>query len=191
MWGIRWFGTMAASGALLLGCEQHTPSLAGERSASSETAFIVTSEAFRNQQPIPKKYTADGDNISPPLHWIGVPPGAKEYALIVEDPDAPHPPWIHWVIYKIPVTVTSLGEAMPHDLNLADPAGAMQGKNSWETVGYRGPDPPPGKMHHYIFRLYALNAPLNVQSGLDRDTLLQNMTGHIVSHGDLIGTYQR
>src|SRR5206468_2370544 len=107
----------------------------------------------------------DGQNVSPPLSWSGAPAGVKEYALIMDDPDAPRPqPWVHWVIYHIRGDVTSLPEAVPPDESLATPPGAHQGKNTWERIGYGGPAPPKGHgTHHYHFRVYALDTSLSLE----------------------------
>jgi Raf kinase inhibitor-like YbhB/YbcL family protein len=156
----------------------------------------ITSAAFAADQQIPEKYTADGTDLSPPLRWEGVPKGTRELVLICDDPDAPTPtPWVHWVLYKIPSGVVELPEGIPARDKLEFPAGAMQGKNSFtsgHTVGYRGPAPPPGHgVHHYHFRLYALDSPLTAQPGLDKDALLQAMSGKVLGGGELVGTYQR
>ena len=133
--------------------------------------IAVSSSAFAAGQPIPKKYTADGADVSPPLNWSDLPSGTRELALVCDDPDAPRAePWVHWVIYRIPADQTGLPEHVAPDARLESPPGALQGSNSWtagRTVGYRGPAPPPGKVHHYRFHLYALDAPLDVEASLD------------------------
>jgi Raf kinase inhibitor-like YbhB/YbcL family protein len=156
----------------------------------------VSSSAFTQGHPIPKKYTGEGADLSPPLSWSGIPEGAKELALICDDPDAPtDEPWVHWVIYKIPAEAKGLPEGVPRKPHLKEPHGAVQGKNSWpagDNVGYRGPMPPPGHgVHHYYFKLYALDVPLNVQPGLDKKAVLENINDHILAEGVLMGTYQR
>ena len=156
----------------------------------------VTSPAFEDGQPIPKKYTGEGQDVSPPLSWSGLPEGTKELVLICDDPDAPTAePWVHWVIYKIPATATGLPEGIGHKPRLTKPPGAMQGKNSWpigQTIGYRGPMPPPGHgTHRYYFRLYALEARMVVEPGVDKKTILDEIRGHILAEGQLVGTYQR
>jgi hypothetical protein len=158
--------------------------------------LTVTSTAFLEGQPVPKKYTGEGEDVSPPIAWAGVPSGARELALICDDPDAPTPePWVHWVIYKIPAGSNGLREGIRRTLRLTDPAGAVQGKNSWpagETTGYRGPMPPPGHgVHHYHFTVYALDRELSVEPGLDKKALLKAMQGHVLAEGRLTGTYQR
>lgn len=159
-------------------------------------SILVTSPAFEDGMPIPRKYAAEpeGQNVSPPLSWTGIPDGAKELALVCEDPDAPMGTWIHWVIYKIPVTATGLSEGIAQDKRLKDPRGVFQGKNSWpsgQTIGYRGPLPPPGSPHRYFFRLFALEAHLAVQPGMAWDVLQQDITGHVLEEGQLMGTYER
>jgi Raf kinase inhibitor-like YbhB/YbcL family protein len=153
----------------------------------------VASDAFGPGQPIPRKYTEDGQDISPPLKWSNVPARAKELALIMDDPDAPRPePFVHWVIYKIPAAATGLPEGIPAELKLKAPPGALQGKNSFKKIGYGGPAPPPGHgTHHYHFRVYALDQSLNLQGGLDKKALLAAMSGHVIDHEELVGTYER
>jgi Raf kinase inhibitor-like YbhB/YbcL family protein len=156
----------------------------------------VTSTAFRNDQPIPTKYTGEGQDVSPPLAWSKLPEGTQELALICDDPDAPTPePWVHWVIYKIPADANGLPEGVAKDPQLTNPQGAMQGKNSWpsgQTIGYRGPMPPPGHgVHHYHFTLYALKTKLNLEPGLNKKALLKAINGQVIAQGRLTGTYKR
>ena len=155
--------------------------------------LTIRSSAFADQARIPKRFTGDGEDVSPELSWSGVPAGAKELALICDDPDAPTPePWVHWVIYKIPTTATGLRENIPKTGSMSEPAGAMQGVNSWSAIGYRGPAPPRGHgVHHYHFKLYAVDTALNVAAGVDNKKLLSAMQGHIVAQGELVGTYER
>lgn len=153
----------------------------------------ITSLAFTHGQPIPKKHTGEGADVSPPLSWSNLPANTKEFALICDDPDAPNGDWVHWVIYKIPAGAKGLSEGVPRKASLKEPAGALQGKNSWpadEATGYRGPKPPPGKVHHYYFRLYALDAPLQPKPDLGKKGLLEQIKGHIVGEGVLMGTYE-
>jgi Raf kinase inhibitor-like YbhB/YbcL family protein len=168
---------------------------AGGQKAEGERAvkLTITSTAFADGQPIPKKYTGEGEDISPPLSWTGVPPTAKELALICDDPDAPRPqPWVHWVICKLPADTKGLPEKVAKTGSLTEPVKALQGRNSWGNPGYGGPLPPPGHgVHHYHFKLYALDASLEAQPGLEKEQLLAKMKGHIVAEGELIGTYQR
>jgi Raf kinase inhibitor-like YbhB/YbcL family protein len=153
----------------------------------------IRSEAFAAGQPVPVRYTDDGDNLSPPLSWSGLPAGTRELALICDDPDAPRAePFVHWVMYKIPSSAAGLPEGLPTDRTLRRPITAVQGRNSWKKAGYGGPSPPRGHgTHHYHFHIYALDEPLNLQPGMDKDALLQAMAGHILDEGDLVGTYER
>lgn len=152
----------------------------------------VESPAFSPGQTIPTRFTGDGEDLSPKLTWSGLPAGAKELALICDDPDAPTPqPWVHWVIYKVPGDATGLPENVAKTDRPAEPAGVVQGRNSWGRIGYGGPAPPRGKAHHYRFRIYALGAALDVKPGLDKPQLLAAMHGHILAEGELVGVYQR
>lgn len=155
----------------------------------------LTSPAFEHGGPIPKKYTEDGQNISPPLIFEDVPPTARTLAIIVDDPDAPrHDPWVHWVLYNVPAQVQHLPEAIPRHEDLSQPIAAQQGINSWprHNVGYRGPAPPKGHgTHHYHFRVYALDDNIALSSGLVKDALLRAMEGRILGQAELIGTYAR
>src|SRR5262245_30599126 len=158
-------------------------------------SIVLTSTAFSTGQPIPAKFTGDGKDASPALAWSDPLAGTKEFALICDDPDAPTPqPWVHWLLYNIPGDFRSLAEGLPASGALQQPPGAKQGCNSWGQthLGYRGPAPPRGHgVHHYHFRLYALDALPNLKPGIDKLALVQAMQGHILDQGELIGTYQR
>jgi Raf kinase inhibitor-like YbhB/YbcL family protein len=154
----------------------------------------ITSTAFAAGKPIPKKFTGEGEDLSPPLAWSNVPKGTQELALICDDPDAPAGTWVHWVLYKIPAETTSLPEGLPREKTLKTPAGAVQGVNSFSTdnVGYRGPMPPPGHgTHHYHFKIYALDKPVSSPPGVDKKTLSAEIHEHVLDKGELVGTYQR
>ena len=155
--------------------------------------LMIQSPAFVGNTAIPRRFTGDGEDASPQLSWSGVPVDAKELALIMDDPDAPTAePWVHWVIYKIPAEAKGLAESIAKTAALTDPAGALQGENSWGKIGYGGPAPPPGHgVHHYHFRLYALDTVLDVSSGLTKGHLLAAMEGHTIAQGELVGTYER
>ncbi|MFO0954083.1 MAG: YbhB/YbcL family Raf kinase inhibitor-like protein [Isosphaeraceae bacterium] len=159
----------------------------------SASGFSLTSAAFGEGQDDPRRHTGDGEDLSPPLSWSGLPRGRGSLALVVDDPDAPSAePWVHWVIYDIPARL----EEIPEGVHQADrppfPEGASQGSNSWGTTGYRGPAPPRGHgVHHYHFTLYALDAPLKLLAGLDKRGLLKAMAGHVLDRADLVGTYER
>ncbi len=148
----------------------------------------VTSTAFTEGQPIPKQYTCDGINISPPLEWSGVPKTAKTIALICDDPDAPVGTWVHWVLYNLPADKIGLIENTPATEAL--PGGGVQGMNDFKKIGYGGPCPPSGT-HRYFFKLYALDAELSLKSGATKADVEKAMEGHLVSQGQLMGTYRR
>ena len=149
----------------------------------------VTSSAFTDGAAVPEKYTADGQDVSPPLAWSGVPEGAKSIALICDDPDAPGRTWVHWVLYGLPATATGLPEGVP--TTPTTPQGAKQGTNSWPRMGYGGPSPPPGKPHRYVFKVYALDSVPDLAPGAKKEALLRAMEGHILAEGHLTGTYGR
>lgn len=149
-------------------------------------AIELTSPAFQHGQPIPRRHTCDGEDISPALNWRNIPPGTKSLALIMDDPDAPRGTWSHWVIFNIPPEVTGLPE-----LRAGATAGlGLDGKNSWGRRGYGGPCPPQGT-HRYFFRLYALDTLLRLQAGAVREEVLKAMEGHVLAQGELMGTYSR
>jgi Raf kinase inhibitor-like YbhB/YbcL family protein len=184
----------------VVGCNSTRDAPSGPATSVNSTrgttmAITITSGAFQAGQPIPKSYTGDGDDRSPPLAWTGVPAETKELALICDDPDAPTPqPWVHWVIYKIPAETKSLEEGMLRKPRPPTAAGTLQGVNSFDSdnIGYRGPSPPKGHgVHHYHFRLYALDKPLDLEPALDKKAVLAAMEGHILAQGEMVGTYQR
>jgi Raf kinase inhibitor-like YbhB/YbcL family protein len=156
-------------------------------------SLIVRSPAFTDGQPIPRRHTGDGEDLSPPLSWSGLPAAARGLALIVDDPDAPtQEPWVHWVIYNLQATEEGLVEGIPPVGRPGSPAGAIQGRNSWGSFGYRGPAPPKGHgVHRYFFKLHALDQALDLPQGLDKKGLLEAIKGHIVSQAGLMGTYHR
>jgi Raf kinase inhibitor-like YbhB/YbcL family protein len=160
---------------------------------SSIMPLQLSSSAFARGGCIPRRHTGDGEDLSPPLDWAGVPDGIREFALLVDDPDAPtSEPWVHWILYRIPATETGIVEGVHPKVEPPFPAGAFQGKNSWGTNGYRGPAPPKGHgLHRYIFRLFALDAALSVAPGLDKRALLKAIQGHVLAEAEMVGTYER
>ncbi|HMG35573.1 MAG TPA: YbhB/YbcL family Raf kinase inhibitor-like protein [Blastocatellia bacterium] len=149
----------------------------------------LSSSAFESGQPIPAKYTCDGQDVSPPLKWTGAPQSTKSFALICQDPDAPGGTWTHWVVYNLPSDVTEISEGMPTIEKAA--GGPVQAKNDFARVGYGGPCPPPGPVHHYQFRLFALDSRLDTPAGSTRKQVEDAMKGHVVGQGELVGTYVR
>jgi Raf kinase inhibitor-like YbhB/YbcL family protein len=148
----------------------------------------LTNSVFKDGEFIPKKYTCDGANVSPPVEWSGTPEAAKSIALICDDPDAPAGIWVHWVIFNIPASANKLNENIPFDKVLED--GAVQGKNDFRKIGYGGPCPP-GGIHRYFFKIYALDKRLELKPGATKGELLNAMEGHILAEGKLMGRYSR
>jgi len=144
----------------------------------------ITSYAFENNQPIPAKYTCDGENTNPPLEFLDVPANASSLVLIMDDPDAPSGTWVHWTLWNIPATVHLIEE------NSA-PLRVIEGKTSSGQNKYGGPCPPSGT-HRYFFKLYALDVPkLELPSHSDKAALEQAMEGHIIGQAELVGLYSR
>lgn len=171
-------GAIAALLALLAGC--------AEKAEEPAVKMLqVTSSAFQNGAAIPTKYTGEGQDVSPPLAWTGAPAGTREFAIIMDDPDAPGAePWVHWVLYAIPANVSTLAEA--------GTAGGVEGVNSWKRAGYGGPMPPIGHgAHHYHFKVYALDLQLALPAAASKAQLLKAMQGRVLAFGELVGTYER
>jgi Raf kinase inhibitor-like YbhB/YbcL family protein len=152
-------------------------------------ALELTSTAFQEGATIPKQYTGDGRNVSPPLKWQDAPADTRTLALVCEDPDAPRGTFTHWVVFNLPAESRELSEGVPAEANL--PNGTAQGTNDFGKVGYGGPSPPPGKPHRYFFKLYALDRPLDLQPGAASSQLLAAMKGHVLGETQLMGTYAR
>jgi Raf kinase inhibitor-like YbhB/YbcL family protein len=152
--------------------------------------LTLTSKAFAAGARIPARHTADGEDLSPALNWERAPADCRSFALVCDDPDAPLAGgWVHWVIFNIPSTATGLPEGLPRDPTLAD--GSTQGLTSWGRAGYNGPSPPRGKPHRYIFKLYALDTMLSLNSHAKESDLLAAMAGHILGETELTGLYGR
>lgn len=150
--------------------------------------MTLETSAFSPGQPIPQKYSCEGADVSPPLTWSAPPPGTKSFALIVDDPDAPAGTWLHWLIYNLPPDARGLSEGVS---KTPQAAGGVQGENDFRKSGYGGPCPPPGKAHRYFFKLYALNASLQLPPGAGKSEVENAMRGHILSEAELMGTYRR
>jgi len=153
-------------------------------------ALKITSTAFADGAAIPAKYTCEGEDLSPPLAWTGVPDGAKSLVLIVDDPDAPDPKaprmtYVHWVLYDLPPDSTGLAEAIK-----SLPAGAKSGLNDWKRTGYGGPCPPIGR-HRYFFKLYALDTKLSGLATPKKTNVVAAMDGHVLAQAQIVGTYQK
>jgi hypothetical protein len=153
--------------------------------------LVLNSDAFQDGGEIPTKHCCEGEDVSPPLSWSGLPEGTQSLVLIVDDPDAPDPAaprmvWDHWILYNLPPEAGGLDEAVSKERL---PAGCGEGINSWGRTGYGGPCPPIGR-HRYFHRLYALDSWLPADLGTPtKDALLLAMEDHILAHTELVGTY--
>jgi len=155
-------------------------------------ALTLTSPVFRDGGEIPMRYTCDGEDSSPPLHWEGVDAGAQSLVLIVDDPDAPDPrapkrTWAHWVLYNLPSGIGGLDAAVTP---AALPTGSHEGLNDWKRIGFGGPCPPIGR-HRYFFKLYALDNRLNFSHAPTKAEVEAAMQGHVLQSATLIGTYEK
>ena len=148
-----------------------------------KSGMKVTSEAFKDGEFIPEKYTCDGENINPPLNFSNVPEKAKSLVIIMEDPDAPGGTFTHWIVWNIPASVEGIREGE----NISYP----QGRNDFGKIGYGGPCPPEGSVHRYYFKVYALDTFLDLQEGSTKDDLINAMSGHVLDKAMLMGKYER
>jgi hypothetical protein len=159
-----------------------------EKTGKGEEKMKIESSVFKEGSMIPEKYTCDGENISPPLTWSGIPQETVSLALICDDPDAPAGTWVHWVVYNMPAKTVGLRESVPAEKKLPD--GSIQGTNDFRNIGYGGPCPPSGT-HRYYFKLYALDKKLDLEPGTTKWQLVQSMKGHILAEAQLMGKYSR
>lgn len=164
--------------------------------AQTPSTLIVTSPTFRANETVPVDHTADGKNYSPAINWTGAPANTKQFALVYDDPDVVFggQTFVHWMVYRIPATAKGLPAELPMDAVLTAPpeiAGTIQGLSGFKRTGYRGPAPPPGKPHHYTWTVYALDAELPLEPGLNRTQLMEAIKGHIIGQGSLVAIYER
>ncbi len=154
--------------------------------------LTLSSPVFSHQGEIPRRYTCEGEDVSPSLSWSNPPEATKSFALIVDDPDAPDPrapqmTWVHWVLYNLPATASELPTAVKRE---ALPPGTREGQNDWKRTGYGGPCPPIGR-HRYFHKLYALDAILPDLGTPTTSELEQAMEGHVLARIELVGTYEK
>jgi Raf kinase inhibitor-like YbhB/YbcL family protein len=166
---------------LLMGC--------AEKEVVKLEKNLEVRSVFKNGEFIPKKYTCNGEDVSPPLELVNLSPEAKSIAIIVEDPDAPMGTFTHWIIWNIPPT-NEIPEGIPKGKEISEPFKAYQGRNDFGEFGYGGPCPPKGKPHRYVFKVYVLDTMLDLKDAT-KDELLKAMEGHIVQYGELVGLYGR
>lgn len=147
----------------------------------------ITSDAFADGEDMPAQYTGVGIDISPELKWTDIPEGTQSFVLIMDDPDAPLGTWVHWVVYDIPAGASGLKKNLPKAGKLDD--GTTQGVTSFRTIGYGGPHPPPGAPHRYVFKLYALDAPLKLSQGASKEEVTRAMKGRVLAEATLTGMF--
>ena len=155
-------------------------------------SFTLTSPAFPHNGEIPRRFTCEGEDVSPPLVWSGTPEGTKSFALIVDGTDAPDPDaskmtWVHWVLYNLLSSARELAEAVVSE---ELPVGAEDGQNDWKNLGYGGPCPPIGR-HRYFHKLYALDLVLPDLGAPTKSELESAMEGHVLAQAELVGTYEK
>ena len=165
--------------------------LARVRPRQPAARIEMVSDGLGADGAMDRRHSAYADNLSPPLRWTPV-EGARAYALVLEDPDAPmERPFVHWLVWNLPADGTSLPEGLPDDARLASPRGALQGANDARAIGYFGPRPPKGHgVHHYHFQMFALDGPLNLPAGADLRQLTEALRGHVLADGELVGTFE-
>jgi Raf kinase inhibitor-like YbhB/YbcL family protein len=186
-----------------LGCGVNPPdglTSSNQKPLTTEQLMELTSTGFEQGAAIDAKYTADGQDLSPPLAWSGAPENTQSFTLICDDPDAPSPkrpadqPWVHWVIFNLGRERSAMPEGMERVEVPSQFPEAAQGKNSWpsDNLGYRGPAPPPGSgRHRYFFKIYALDTTLDLEPGATKKQVLEAISGHVLAEGQLMGTYVR
>jgi Raf kinase inhibitor-like YbhB/YbcL family protein len=163
--------------------------------ARAQTTFVVESPTMKTGEMMPRDYTPDGRNVSPPLTWSGLPAGTRQIAVICQDHGAGNPPpWVHWMVYNIPGSANGLPEGIPFEESQPMPdglEGVAQGANGWGLPMYRGPAPPGTTLHHYHFAVFALDTELGLPPGLTRDELLEAIDGHVIGEGSMTPHYRR
>jgi Raf kinase inhibitor-like YbhB/YbcL family protein len=173
--------------AAFAGCSRgEEVAMSSPATVSGQTSLALSSPAFAANGTLPVQYTCDGDEVSPPLRWSGVPAGTNSLALVVDDPDAPRGTWVHWVLYDLPPSA----DGLPEGASAQPPSGARDGLNDWRRPGYGGACPPSGR-HRYVHTLYALDMVLPDLGSPDKAQLVKAMQGHILAQSQLVATYAR
>jgi Raf kinase inhibitor-like YbhB/YbcL family protein len=164
---------------------------AKETKEKGAKAFQIKSSAFKNGERIPKKYTCEGEDVSPPVEWSGAPEGTKSFVLIVDDPDAPIGTFNHWVVYDIPASKNSLPEGVQKKPEIE--GGIKQGRNDFGKIGWGGPCPPPGHgTHRYFFKIKAISQEtLRLPLGASKSEVLKAIDGKVLGEAEFFGTYSR
>jgi Raf kinase inhibitor-like YbhB/YbcL family protein len=154
----------------------------------TQRSITVETSSFSSDNNIPTRFTCDGAGLSPEIHWPSPPSGARSLAIVMDDPDAPLG-FVHWLVYDIPVDAQEIAEGASSQAAL--PHGAVEGINSSDAIAYTGPCPPGAKPHHYVFRLYVLDVPLDLRSGKNKEQLAAAVKDHVLAEGKLTGLYAR
>lgn len=186
------FGCFAVLSLWMVSCSATETEDKAVPSATDEdviTTLVLSSPAFKEGDKIPVRYTCDKEDISPALIWDEPPQLTEAFVLTVDDPDAPGGVFTHWVLFNIPADIRQLEEDIPAQEQLEN--GALQGRNNFGRAGYRGPCPPSGSSHRYLFSIYALDRRLDLEAGASKKQVTDAMQGHILAQGQLTGTYQR
>jgi Raf kinase inhibitor-like YbhB/YbcL family protein len=165
----------------MAGCKNQDTALSKE--GEIDMSIQITSSAFNEGDKIPRLYTCDDKNVSPPLAWTGVPTTTVSLAIIMDDPDAPAGTWVHWVLYNLPPDMTGLDQGKSGN--------GTEGKNDFNRMGYGGPCPPKGSTHRYFIKIYALDRMLDLKTGATKAQVEGLMRGHILAQGQLMGKYSR
>ena len=152
-------------------------------------SLTLSSPSFSNGGDIAKKFTCEGADLSPQMSWTDPPAGTKSFALLVDDPDAPVGNWNHWALWNLPPSARGLSEGMSKEARLPD--GSQQGLNDFRKTGYNGPCPPAGKPHRYYFKLFALDAKLDLKAGSGKPELEAAIKGHILAQAESMGRFGR
>lgn len=167
----------------LAGCRHPDPAI-----AASSASLTILSSSLQDGK-VPREFTCDGNDASPPLSWTAPPSGTRSFALTVTDPDAPGGTFTHWLLFDLPAGINSLPPGVPKEAQLSN--GSRQGRNDFGKLGYGGPCPPPGSPHRYVFTLYALDRTLDATAGADRSHVESAMNGHVVARGEMTARYGR
>ncbi len=161
----------------------------GQIFAKDKETLQISSTSFQANQEIAKKYTADGEDVSPQITISMLPTGTKSVALSCEDPDAPVGTWFHWLIWNISPSAKELSEGILPKQELAD--GSIQGLNDFKKTGYNGPSPPKGPAHHYHFKVFALDKKLDLKANSDKNAFYSAIKDHLLGTGEVVGLYGR
>jgi Raf kinase inhibitor-like YbhB/YbcL family protein len=178
---------IVATALAMFFCASISGAAENQKAKPHSVAALGVVSGFQNGQPIPRVYTGDGADESPPLRWTPAPANAKSIAIICFDPDAPRGTWYHWLLYNLSPKLTSLSGNVRKTDSIE--GGASQGINDFKHVGYNGPSPPPGAKHRYYYRVMALDQKLSVPPGADKEKIIAALKAHIIAQGETMGVF--